>query len=200
MGGGLMQLVAYGSQDIYLTGNPQITFFKAVYKRHTNFAMENIQQTFQGSPSPDIRATVTVSRQGDLVQEMYILFKNPTFTVDKQGTIDESLEPLYEYQQSARASWPAEQFISVIDFSIGGQLIDRHNREWFRMYDNLHRTDTQKNQYAKLTCPVESAITGTKWDFTTNRWKGITYNEYQYSRVEPKRLADKSTSTDSFIW
>ena len=48
MGGGLMQLVAYGAQDIYLTGNPQITFFKVVYRRHTNFAMELIQQTFNG--------------------------------------------------------------------------------------------------------------------------------------------------------
>ena len=48
MGGGLMQLVAYGAQDIYLTGNPQITFFKVVYRRHTNFAMESIEQTFSG--------------------------------------------------------------------------------------------------------------------------------------------------------
>jgi hypothetical protein len=47
MGGGLMQLVAYGAQDIYLTGNPQITFFKVVYRRHTNFAMEAIEQTFK---------------------------------------------------------------------------------------------------------------------------------------------------------
>ncbi len=46
MGGGLLQLVAYGAQDVYLTGNPQITFFKVVYRRHTNFALESIQQTF----------------------------------------------------------------------------------------------------------------------------------------------------------
>ena len=49
MGGGLMQLVAYGAQDIYLTGNPQITFFKVVYRRHTNFSMECIQQTINGA-------------------------------------------------------------------------------------------------------------------------------------------------------
>ena len=49
MGGGLMQLVAYGAQDIYLTGNPQITFFKVVYRRHTNFSMEAIEQTWNGS-------------------------------------------------------------------------------------------------------------------------------------------------------
>ena len=52
MGGGLMQLVAYGAQDIYLTGNPQITFFKVVYRRHTNFSMESIKQTFDGELPP----------------------------------------------------------------------------------------------------------------------------------------------------
>ena len=49
MGGGLMQLVAYGAQDAFLTGNPEITFFKIVYRRHTNFAMESIQQVFDGT-------------------------------------------------------------------------------------------------------------------------------------------------------
>ena len=67
MGGGLMQLVAYGAQDIYLTGNPQITFFKVVYRRHTNFSMEAIEQTWNGSSSADGRCTATISRNGDLV-------------------------------------------------------------------------------------------------------------------------------------
>ena len=49
MPGGLLQLVAYGAQDIYLTGNPQITFFKVVYRRHTNFALETIRNTFVGN-------------------------------------------------------------------------------------------------------------------------------------------------------
>lgn len=46
MAGGLIQLVAYGAQDVYISSNPQITFFKAVYRRHTNFALESIEQTF----------------------------------------------------------------------------------------------------------------------------------------------------------
>ena len=67
MGGGLMQLVAYGAQDIYLTGNPQITFFKVVYRRHTNFSMEAIQQTFSGTADFGGSVTATISRNGDLV-------------------------------------------------------------------------------------------------------------------------------------
>ena len=61
MGGGLMQLVAYGAQDIYLTGNPQITFFKVVYRRHTNFSMESIEQTFNGSADFGKRVSCTIS-------------------------------------------------------------------------------------------------------------------------------------------
>ena len=72
MGGGLMQLVAYGAQDVYLTGNPQITFFKVVYRRHTNFSMEAIEQTLNGTVAFGNRVTATVSRNGDLVGKMYL--------------------------------------------------------------------------------------------------------------------------------
>ena len=67
MAGGLMQLVAYGAQDVYLTGNPKVTFFQAVYKRHTNFAMENIEQTVNGTATAGGRVSVTVARNGDLI-------------------------------------------------------------------------------------------------------------------------------------
>ena len=76
MGGGLMQLVAYGAQDIYLTGNPQITFFKVVYRRHTNFSMECIRQTFKGTVGEGNRVVATISRNGDLVHDCFI--KVPT--------------------------------------------------------------------------------------------------------------------------
>ena len=72
MAGGLMQLVAYGAQDVYLTGNPEVTFFQAVYKRHTNFAMENIEQTVNGTAANSGRVSVTVARNGDLVADMYV--------------------------------------------------------------------------------------------------------------------------------
>ena len=72
MGGGLMQLVAYGAQDVYLTGNPQITFFKVVYRRHTNFAVEAIEQTFNGSPDFGKKASVQITRNGDLITKMYL--------------------------------------------------------------------------------------------------------------------------------
>ena len=72
MGGGLMQLVAYGAQDVYLTSNPQITFFKVVYRRHTNFSIEGIDQTFNGKPEPGSRNIVNINRNGDLITKMWL--------------------------------------------------------------------------------------------------------------------------------
>ena len=95
-----MQLVAYGAQDIYLTGNPQITFFKVVYRRHTNFAVESIEQTFNGQADFGKRITATISRNGDLIQQMYLEVVLPdigasTYTWDnssftQQNTIETS--------------------------------------------------------------------------------------------------------------
>ena len=76
-----MQLVAYGAQDIYLTGNPQITFFKVVYRRHTNFSMELIQQTLAGSAGVSSTQACTVSRNGDLIMDVWIS-QNSTSSVD----------------------------------------------------------------------------------------------------------------------
>ena len=86
MGGGLMQLVAYGAQDIYLTGNPQITFFKVVYRRHTNFSMESIEQTWNGTVGLGKTVSATISRNGDLVHRMYVeVTKGTSNAIDNNG-------------------------------------------------------------------------------------------------------------------
>ena len=113
MGGGLMQLVAYGAQDIYLTGNPQITFFKVVYRRHTNFAMEVIEQTISGaSTTAGGSGTCTVSRNGDLVGKVYVTSSTAGIT-------------------------NGDEIVSQVDLEIGGQLIDRHYKEWMQIWAEL---------------------------------------------------------------
>ena len=117
MGGGLMQLVAYGAQDIYLTGNPQITFFKVVYRRHTNFSMEDIKQTFNGSVGDGNRVTATISRNGDLVHKMY-LEANLTASHADQHNIGHSI-------------------IDQLELEIGGQKIDKHYGRWMQIWSDL---------------------------------------------------------------
>jgi hypothetical protein len=127
MGGGLMQLVAYGAQDIYLTGNPQITFFKVVYRRHTNFSMESIQQTWNGTSDSSGRCTATISRNGDLVGKCY-------FEVVSGGGISTVA--------NCGSSW-----IKTVELEIGGQLIDRHTGQWMEVFAEL----TQPNS-AGIEC------------------------------------------------
>ena len=76
MAGGLLQLVAYGAQDVYLTSNPQITFFKVVYRRHTNFSIESIKQTFNGTADFGQDVSITIQRNADLVYKMYFQTTN----------------------------------------------------------------------------------------------------------------------------
>ena len=72
MAGALMQLVAYGAQDAYLTTDPEVTFFKVVYKRHTNFAMESMEQTLNGTANFGNKVVCKVSRNGDLMSSCYV--------------------------------------------------------------------------------------------------------------------------------
>jgi hypothetical protein len=135
-----MQLVAYGAQDVYLTGNPKVTFFQAVYKRHTNFAMENIQQTVNGSATSNGRVSVTVARNGDLIGEMYIDLQSVAV-----GVISGTSTSV------ADSCWLAERAISDIELSIGGQRIDKHYQRWWRLYSELYLDESKKINYGKLT-------------------------------------------------
>ena len=120
MGGGLMQLVAYGAQDIYLTGNPQITFFKVVYRRHTNFAVESIEQTFNGSADFGKRVTATISRNGDLIQQMYLEVDLPIVATSNVWTYG-----------------VGNALVKQAEIEIGGQLIDRQYGDWMNIWTEL---------------------------------------------------------------
>ena len=131
MGGGLMQLVAYGAQDIYLTGNPQITFFKVVYRRHTNFSMEAIEQSASGVArvtQSENEASFTVARNGDLIHKVYL-------------TADASQ---HKIQQGS-------QIIKEVEISIGGQKIDRHTQEWHDIWNELTITSSKSKGFKAMT-------------------------------------------------
>ena len=113
-----MQLVAYGAQDVYLTGNPQITFFKVVYRRHTNFSMEAIEQTINGSQAHDGSGTVTISRNGDLVHKVYVTTNAANIT-------------------------NGSALVKSVDLEIGGQLIDRQTAEWMQVVNELNTPESK---------------------------------------------------------
>ena len=125
-----MQLVAYGAQDIYITGNPQITFFKVVYRRHTNFAIESIEQTFNGTVGLGKKVSATISRNGDLITDCWL---EVTLT------------------KSAATWFPTEELLSTVELEIGGQRIDKHYSDWFRVYSEIFRRGDDKDQYRRMT-------------------------------------------------
>jgi hypothetical protein len=135
-----MQLVAYGAQDVYLTGNPKVTFFQAVYKRHTNFAMEVIEQTVNGSAGNDGRLSVTIARNGDLVGEMFLELTTIGTLSTRAG------------DHTVRSGcWAAERAVKDIELTIGGQRIDKHYQVWWRLYSELYLNESKKANWAKLT-------------------------------------------------
>ena len=124
MGGGLMQLVAYGAQDIYLTGNPQITFFKVVYRRHTNFSMETISQTLDGNATigtSQNESSCTISRNGDLIYKMYVVIPSAKSVGLQYGS----------------------EVVQSVELEIGGQLIDKHTKEWNNVWNELTLTNNK---------------------------------------------------------
>ena len=142
MAGGLMQLVAYGAQDVFLTGTPEITFWKVSYRRHTNFAMESIEQTFSGQADFGRRVTCTISRNGDLAYRTYLQVTLPQIDQDMKGAAG-----------AVYARWldfPGEQLIAQVEVEIGGQRIDRQYGDWMHIWNQLTLSKEQQDGYYKM--------------------------------------------------
>jgi hypothetical protein len=145
MGGGLMQLVAYGSQDIYLTGNPQITFFKVVYRRHTNFSVEPIQQVFNGVANWGKSVSATIARNGDLLHRMYITIKLPRVLSNASD-------------QFRWLNWLGHIIVQQAEIEIGGQKIDRHYGHWLHIWNELTQTSGHQAGYATMVGNVPRLV------------------------------------------
>jgi len=141
-----MQLVAYGAQDVYLTGNPQITFWKVTYRRHTNFAMESIEQTFNGQADFGRRVTCTISRNGDLAYRTYLQVTLPQID---QAMANASITG-QDGVNGVFARWldfPGEQLISQVEVEIGGQRIDRQYGDWMHIWNQLTLCCNERGYY-----------------------------------------------------
>ncbi len=142
-----MQLVAYGAQDVYLTGNPQITFWKVTYRRYTNFSIESIEQTFNGQADFGRRVTCTISRNGDLAYKTYLQVTLPEINQQMGTTVSQGLN------RGVYARWldfPGEQLIAMVEVEIGGQKIDKQYGDWMHIWNQLTMTSEQQRGYFKM--------------------------------------------------
>jgi hypothetical protein len=185
MGGGLMQLVAYGAQDIYLTGNPQITFFKVVYRRHTNFSMEAIQQTLSGaSGGGSGTSTCTISRNGDLVHKIYVSDTNSILTT--QGS----------------------KLVTEVELEIGGQRIDKHTSQWMNTWNELSTPDSKAMGLKAMQCDIGTqSSTGVgmfqiplQFWFCRNPGLALPLIALQYHEVKLKFTWGGQASATPIVW
>jgi hypothetical protein len=145
MGGGLLQLVSYGAQDIYISGNPQITFWKILYKRHTNFAMESIEVTFNGQADFNKRVTAVINRNADLMYRTYVQVVLPAVDLANGNT------GLTRFRW---LNYIGHRLIKVVELEIGGQRIDRQYGDWMQIW-------TQLSQDAGTTAALDDMIGNT---------------------------------------
>ena len=149
MAGGLLQLVAYGAQDVYISGNPHITFWKILYKRHTNFAMEAFRVNFTGAPAFGQRVVAVVNRNADLIGKTYLEVVLPA-----KDTTGATIDPLtFWNDQQSRFGY---LLIKQIEVEIGGQVIDRHYGEWMYLWECL---TSCANESIKLDWMVSAEYT-----------------------------------------
>ena len=147
MSGGLIQLVAIGSQDVHLTGEPQITFWKIVYKRHTNFAIESIPQTFSGNIDFGNTIVTTIARSGDLMSKSYLEVSlemseqnEATTALFGDNTMSESISLSRNTSTALSEPWMRYN-IPIEQVKIRSLLDD----EFIRLRDDMDRYQTNRS-------------------------------------------------------
>jgi hypothetical protein len=156
MGGGLLQLVAYGAQDVYLTGNPQITFFKVVYRRHTNFAMEAIQQTFSGIPNYGNTVYCQISRNGDLIHRTYLEVGVNATSATKAGLT------------ASYVNYLGLRLLKSVSIEIGGQQIDKHYSDWLYIWNELSLPRGKRYAYDTMVGADRDALNNATYATSTD--------------------------------
>lgn len=128
MTGGIIQLVSYGIENIYLTEDPQITFFKTVYRRHTNFSIESIQQFFNVNGSFGEKITCNITKNGDLINKVYIVIDLPEIPKINNGVV-------------RWVNYIGWNIIKSVEIEIGGKIIDRHLGEYMYIMSKLNKNN-----------------------------------------------------------
>lgn len=163
----LLQLHAKGNQDVFLTSNPQITFYKQVFRRHADFACEAIEQTITGNPDFGNKVTINVSRNGDLIGDTYLTMELPALRTlkwnngtaavkDNAGKITAAAEPgslAYDPTGDVQPFWCnniGNKIISMATLEIGGQRIDQLYGEWMGIWSELTLTEEKLSGYRMM--------------------------------------------------
>lgn len=132
-----MQLVAIGAQDAYLTGEPVITFFRSVWRMHTNFAIEAIEQVFNGTAAFGRKISTTIARNADLASNMWLQIKVPEVTASNGEN--------YKWVDSF-----GHALLKVVEFEVGGTIIDKHYADWYEIRKELFTPESKVSGFDRM--------------------------------------------------
>ena len=152
MTGGLLQLSAYGAQDIYLSGNPQITFFLGVYRRYTNFSIQSIPQYFNGNADFGQKVYCQVDRIGDLMNQVFLRVKLPSLVQYNYTDNDGNIVEYYWVNSVGHA------LIKIIEIEIGGVIIDRQYGLWMQIWSDLTVPVGKRNGFNEMIGKSDDTI------------------------------------------
>jgi hypothetical protein len=147
MGGGILQLAALGSADIAIVGNPQVTFFKSLHKRHSLFSMESIEQSWNGTADFGRSVTSTIARTGDLVTNMYLEITLPdlseyTYTAVGGASVDPAT---VKYVNSI-----GHALLKSVELEVGGFRVDKHVAEWMDVWHELSEPEEKRRGFNEM--------------------------------------------------
>jgi hypothetical protein len=137
----LLQLVARGRQDAYLTSNPQTTFFKQVYRRYTPFAVESIPIEFDGTPDFGKRISCILPRKAELLSSLFLEIDLPALPEDT--SVDPAV-PYYWVNDIGHA------IIEDVSIEIGDKEIDKHTGEWLQIWSELTVPADKRDGYNQM--------------------------------------------------
>jgi len=181
MSGGIAQLVAVGAQDVHLVGQPEVSFFRSTYKRHTNFSQTVERQVIQGNVSNNGMSTIRFERKGDMLNYVYLVPNN--------GTATQSV-----------ADWTT--VIKKVELLIGGQLIDEHDSTYSTLIaPTLSATASSKSVGADLYGgATDERFYPLRFAFCENWQTALPLISLQYHDVELRITWGAAAADNSFKW
>ena len=184
MAGGLIQIVTYGSQDLYLTGTPEITFFKVVYRRYTNFSIENVPIPFDDPTGFGLRSAITIPKNGDLVHKTYLEITLPEVTLQRLTTSNNLLPAL----QQAEANFQIVTAFMQLNWQAYTNAIEIYDAENITLASQI----IQQVDSVFAQAGTADTITAFQNLLTTTQDAPFTYDE-----VSMKIVADAFNADDS---
>lgn len=156
MTGSILQLVAYGIEDIFLTNEPQITYFKVVYKRHTNFSREEIKQTFVQTPDFGKQTSAIIGKNADLMEKTTLVINLPA--IPKFRNINGGDDNITKV---AWVRYPGYSIIDYVSIIINDREICKHYGEWMMLWNQLFNPQATDPGFKKMIGDVEELISYT---------------------------------------